>query len=272
MLKNAFITTLPMWSRMPIRRELNGMRFVNSCIVIPLYFANSTLLRRASFTNIRPKFLWFHYGYIYTQISRIQDIQSCNRRYARSCLSFKAELLCQVSTYNEYLVEPNTNNTTEGICQWINHTFVRVTQFLAFTLQRRFFMVIHNTLRYKNSHKKFWFRHNLYVYLCIVKHLAFVNMKKQLITLTISLMVLGGIALHFQSNSNSSTPTGMQDTIAMSTQAPDVCYRCKGSGKCVACKGRGSITGAVKRKCSDCNGTGVCQRCKGTGKDPVWKK
>lgn len=92
-------------------------------------------------------------------------------------------------------------------------------------------------------------------------------MKKLLITLTIGLMVLGGIALCFQGNSDSATLTGAQDAIAMSTQvSAEKCTRCWGSGKCSTCNGKGYVVGAVKRKCSDCNGTGVCQRCKGTGK------
>ena len=95
-------------------------------------------------------------------------------------------------------------------------------------------------------------------------------MKKLLITLCLSLMALGGIALCFHSNSDLASLAGMQNVIAKSV--PDVCYSCKGSGKCVPCKGRGSVAGAVKRKCSTCKGTGVCQRCKGSGKDPVWKK
>ena len=97
-------------------------------------------------------------------------------------------------------------------------------------------------------------------------------MKKMLITLTISLMVIGGIALWFQSNTDLVTSVGVQDEIAMSAQEADVCYRCKGKAKCIACSGKGYIVGHVKRKCSDCNGTGACPRCKGTGKDPVWKK
>ena len=44
-----------------LRFKVQGFKFKGTvevvCIVIPLYFANSTLLRRASFTTIRPKFL-----------------------------------------------------------------------------------------------------------------------------------------------------------------------------------------------------------------------
>ena len=97
-------------------------------------------------------------------------------------------------------------------------------------------------------------------------------MKKLLFILTISLMVLGGVALCFQSNTDLATSIGVQDEIAISAQEADVCYQCKGSGKCVPCKGRGSVVGAVKRTCNACKGSGKCQRCKGTGKDPVWKK
>lgn len=92
-------------------------------------------------------------------------------------------------------------------------------------------------------------------------------MKKLLITLSLGLMVLAGVALCFQSNLESVSLASVQDEIAMSAQKPaEKCTRCWGSGKCTSCKGRGSVVGAVKRKCSDCKGTGVCQRCKGTGK------
>lgn len=97
-------------------------------------------------------------------------------------------------------------------------------------------------------------------------------MKKLWITLTLSLMFLGGIALCFQSNADLTTSVATQDEIAMSAQEQDVCYLCKGSGNCVPCKGRGTIVGAVKRTCTGCKGSGKCNRCKGTGKDPVWKK
>lgn len=116
----------------------------------------------------------------------------------------------------------------------------------------------------------------IYIYIYIFAQFLTLNtyliMKKLWITLTLSLMVLGGIALCFQSNADLATSVGAQDEIAMSAQAQDVCYRCKGKGKCTTCSGKGYIVGYVKRKCSDCRGTGVCQRCKGSGKDPVWKK
>ena len=97
-------------------------------------------------------------------------------------------------------------------------------------------------------------------------------MKKLLISIGLSVMLLGGIALCSQSNSDLASLVGVQDAVAMSTQEQAECYRCKGSGKCTTCRGKGYVVGAVKGKCSDCNGTGVCRRCKGTGKDPVWKK
>ena len=105
-----------------------------------------------------------------------------------------------------------------------------------------------------------------YIYFCAILTNNHTIMKK-LILSCLGVMLLGGIALGFQSNSDLVSLVGVQDAVAITTEASsETCTRCWGSGKCTTCRGKGYVVGAVKRKCSDCNGTGVCQRCKGTGK------
>ena len=45
------------------------------------------------------------------------------------------------------------------------------------------------------------------------------------------------------------------------------CGRCRGSGKCQVCDGRGKTGGFFTATCSACTpkGSGKCDRCKGTG-------
>lgn len=97
---------------------------------------------------------------------------------------------------------------------------------------------------------------------------ACANMKKLFITLILSLMALGGIALCF-SNSESATT---QEALATTTQvSKKKCIRCLGSGRCIVCHGKGYLTvlgQKGKRECNNCRGTGNCPRCKGTGVDP----
>ena len=54
-----------------------------------------------------------------------------------------------------------------------------------------------------------------------------------------------------------------------STGTSNVCYTCKGTGRCLVCKGSGtnhnSYTGG-NSICSACNGTGKCWHCHGSGR------
>ncbi len=95
-------------------------------------------------------------------------------------------------------------------------------------------------------------------------------MKKFLIIITISLMVLGGIFLCIQTESQSATCSNFQETLAWSSKkTAKQCPRCAGTGRCAVCSGRGYFVAAgsgERRACRRCHGSGACQNCEGTGR------
>ncbi len=98
-------------------------------------------------------------------------------------------------------------------------------------------------------------------------------MKNFLIIFSVSLMIIGGIFLWVGTETQTTTCSNLQETLAWSPQnTTKQCPRCVGTGRCGVCGGRGyfvAMGSGEKRACRTCHGSGTCQSCGGTGRVSV---